>query len=444
MSQGLTGANVASGGGAPTDAKYIVQEPSGSLSAEQALSLLATGLLKNLTGTGVLSIAVEGTDYYKPTGTDVAVADGGTGASTAAAARSNLGIATNISRNAVINGNFDIWQRGTSFAAIASDTFFADRWQIGFGTSSVQTITRDTSVPTVAESGILSSYSMKLDITTADASIAAGDVNYIRNKIEGFDWKNLAQREFTLSFWVKSNLTGTNCVSFINGGFDRSYVAEYTINSANTWEKKTITVPASPSAGTWDYTNGIGIGVYFMSAVGSTYQTTAGSWQTGFFLGTSNQVNRLATIGNNLFIAQVQLEAGAVATDFAYRPFATELSLCQRYYEKNLPIETAPADGAAYQHPTVSNAHATTALTGLGTFVVPKRATPTVTPYRSSVVGSTAGRWAYLTLIGWTESTSTAVSDISRLGFSILVGGSGFTFGQAYSMLGNWTATAEI
>ena len=251
--------------------------------------------------------------------------------------------------NIIINGDFDIWQRGTSFAAIASSTFTADRFSYQFNISSVHTLTRNTSVPTFAESGHTSNYSLRLDVTTADAAIADNELNIIRYVVEGHDAAAIYGKSATLSFWVKATKTGTHCVSFTTDiATARSYVAEYTISAADTWEKKTITVLFNDSVGTWDTTTGKGIKIHFGLAVGADYQTTADSWQTGAFLGTSNQVNVLDSTDNDFSLSQVKLEVGQIATPFVPRPFAEELALCQRYFESSynqgVPPGTATAD----------------------------------------------------------------------------------------------------
>lgn len=237
------------------------------------------------------------------------------------------------SRNRIINGNMVIAQRGTSFAAIADAAYSLDRWKYGKVGATVHTITQDTDVPTVAQAGRLFTNSLRLNLTTPDTSIAAGDYALFQQNIEGYNFIALAQRTMVLTFWVKATLAGTYCVSFANSGVDRSYVAEYTVNSTATWEKKTVVIPASPSAGTWGYTNGSGLQVRFALAAGSTFQTTAGSWQTGNFLATANQVNGVNTGATDFRITAVQLEAGSIATPFESRHYGTERMLCQRYYE---------------------------------------------------------------------------------------------------------------
>lgn len=233
----------------------------------------------------------------------------------------------------LINGTFLVWQRGTSFAAVANNDYSADRWIYQKTGAMVHTITRDTSVPTVAESGLKLPYSIKLDVTTIDGTIAAGDYCTIETRIEGYNFLPLAQREFILSFWVRDTITGIHCVAFRNSVGDRSYVAEYTINTADTWEYKTITVSASPSAGTWDYTTGIGLNLDFTLACGSVLQTTADTWQTGNYLGTSSQVNGVSSTSNNFYLAGIMLTPGSVPADTYIVDYGYEFGRCQRYYE---------------------------------------------------------------------------------------------------------------
>jgi hypothetical protein len=118
----------------------------------------------------------------------------------------------------------------------------------------------------------------------------------------------------------------------VNSIADRTFIAEYTINTTNTWEKKTINITASPSAGTWDYGNGIGLEIRFALACGSTFQSTTG-WTSGNFIATSNQVNATGTVGNLFRFTGVKLELGNTATDLRWRSFQEEVKLCQRYYE---------------------------------------------------------------------------------------------------------------
>lgn len=237
-------------------------------------------------------------------------------------------------KNAIINGEFAVAQRGTSFAAIANGAYSLDRLQYAVVGAAVHTISQSSDIPTVAQAGRLTQFSALVVCTTSDASIAAGDRTHVVQPIEGYRWARLAQRACVLSFWVKATKTGTYCVSIRNSGTDRSCVVEYAVNSADTWEYKQCAFPASPSAGTWNYTTGVGAYVAWTLASGSTFQTTAGSYQTGNFIATSNQVNATDSTSNNFRIAMVQLETGAVATEYESRNFGPELLACRRYYEE--------------------------------------------------------------------------------------------------------------
>lgn len=235
--------------------------------------------------------------------------------------------------NAVINGDFEIWQAGTSFSSIADATYFADgNWRYVKNNSAVHDVSRSTDVPTVAQAGRLYTYSLLIDCTTADATVGAGEVNYVATRIEGSMFAPLAQRTMTLSFWAKHTKTGVYCVALRNSGLDRSYIAEYTINASDTWEFKTVTVTASPSAGTWDYATGVGISIDFSIACGSSSQGTANAWNSGNVLATSSQVNAADSTSNNMRFCGVRLVAGSVAKPLIQRPYAQELALARRYF----------------------------------------------------------------------------------------------------------------
>lgn len=235
-------------------------------------------------------------------------------------------------KNKIINGKMEIAQRGTSFAAIADTAYSLDRWINRIVGAGVVTASQQTDVPSNNEFY----NSLRYTVTTADTSIGATDLYAIQQRIEGSNVRNLIGNTFTLSFWVRSAKTGTHCVSFHNSIADRSYVVEYTINTANTWEKKTILLSGGLiTAGTWNWTNGIGLIVGFSLAAGSNYQASAGSWQSSFSTATANQVNVLDTVGNIFAITGVQLEIGAEATIFDHRSVGQEKDLCFRYTWKS-------------------------------------------------------------------------------------------------------------
>jgi hypothetical protein len=293
-------------------------------------------------------------------------------------------------RNKIINGAMEISQRGTSFAAPA-ETYTLDRYLWGQTGTMVVTISQSTDVPNNTFQN-----SLKIDVTTADTSIAAADLAQIQQRIEGYNIRDLIGQTFTLSFWVKSPKTGVHCVSFAGSVSDfRSYVLEYTVSSANTWEYKTLTVSGGLiTAGTWNWTNGIGLIVSFTLAAGSNRQTTAGSWNTGNFFATSNQVNVMDNTANDFYLTGVQLEVGSVATPFERRSFGQELALCQRYFAKTYNQSTAPGTAAASALGAVAESGTGQAYSTIGTwdFPVTMRASPSITGYDTNT--GTSGRFS--------------------------------------------------
>jgi hypothetical protein len=298
------------------------------------------------------------------------------------------------SRNKIINGAMEISQRGTSFASVASGTYVLDRYFWGQVGSMGVTISQSTDVPNNTFQN-----SFKVDVTTADTSIAAGDVAQIQHIIEGYNVRDLIGQTFTLSFWVKSPKTGIHCASFRNDTPDRSYILEYTVSSANTWEYKTLTVPGGLiTAGTWNWTNGRGLRVSFALAVGSTFQNTPGSWQTGNFTATSSQVNVMDNTANDFFLTGIQLEVGSVATPFERRIYGQELFLCQRYYCITIFNNRDNATGASqifeyYIHwPAQMRATPTTTVNTTGIFnATVNVANPSIYGARSELVASGSG-----------------------------------------------------
>lgn len=268
----------------------------------------------------------------------------------------------------IMNANYNLWQDGTTFTGIADGTWGPDGWLYNKAGAVVHDLLRSTDVPAVASNAPLSNYSLQLDVTTVDASIAAGDYCMISTRIEGYNWLPFAQRVCVLGFWVKAAKTGIHCIYAKNSGADRTYVAEYTVSAADTWEYKVVVIPASPSAGTWDYTNGRGIEISWVLAVGSTFQTTAGAWQTGNFIGTANQVNELDNTANNFRIYGAHLTVG-VDVPFVPLPVTIEELRCRRYNEVMGGFSLA-LYGAGHCSAT------TTAEFSVP--MVPKRATPSV------------------------------------------------------------------
>jgi hypothetical protein len=176
-------------------------------------------------------------------------------------------------------------------------------------------------------------------VTSSSAySVGSGDFFTIGQRIEGLNvadlgWGTANASAVTLSFKVYSSLTGTFGGALTNSAINRSYPFTYTISSANTWTTISVTI-AGDTSGTWLTTNGIGLRIYFGLGAGSTYSGTAGSWSGSTYLSATGATSVVGTNGATFYITGVQLEKGSTATSFDYRPYGTELQLCQRYYQQ--------------------------------------------------------------------------------------------------------------
>jgi hypothetical protein len=308
------------------------------------------------------------------------------------------GISANAFKNKIIGGDFTTnpWQRGTSFTALAADAYSADRWRYSNNTTVVLNALKTADAPTADQAGVFTQHCLHIDVTTADASIAVGEACLISQRVEGFNAASFGfgqsgTRYVTLSFWHKHTKTGTYCVALRNSAQDRSYVAEYTQDVTDTWEKAVVTFPVDTS-GTWLYDSGLGLQVNFSLAIGWTFQTTANAWQAGNFLATANQVNALDSTANNFKIALVQLEAGSVATPFEHRPYGTELALCQRYYYRINPSGSTRI--------AVGFCSSTSNLDAISPFPVPMRTAPSALEQTG-----TAGDYGIVSTPGTTPCT---------------------------------------
>jgi hypothetical protein len=296
-------------------------------------------------------------------------------------------------KNRVINGAMVIDQRnaGASVTLTSSAPYIVDRF-FGYKDTSGATVTGQRSTTSTA------GFSNSLAITVFTGSNAGStDQNMIQQGIEGFNvadlnWGTANAKTVTLSFWVNSSLTGTYGLCLSNSAGNRCYVASYVINSANTWEQKSVTI-AGDTTGTWVTDNGMGIRLRFDYGSGSNYQGTAGVWGSTFYNTVSGRANLIGTTGATFYITGVQLEKGSIATPFDYRDFARELMMCQRYYETSFDYGTAPSNGAAGAFSTNNGLWGGYSSNGFpfGAFVaykVSKRLAASVTAY-----GNSSGYW---------------------------------------------------
>ena len=292
--------------------------------------------------------AIQGTDtntgMYFPAADTIAFSEGGVealrlnsdgGAVFSGNATFNAGLIPSSSflRNRIINGDMRIDQRnaGASVNLISSGIYGVDRWFGVEDSDGTMTMQRSTNAP----AGFTNS--LAFTTGTADPSLAATQYVLAEQMIEGVNtydlgWGTASARTVTLSFWVRSSLTGTFGGSLRNIDYTRGYPFTYSISVANTWEFKSVTIPGDTS-GTWSTDTSVGIRVDFGLGVGSTFSGTAAAWANGNFVSATGAVSVIGTASATWFVTGVQLEVGSAATPFERRLYAQELFLCQRYYQ---------------------------------------------------------------------------------------------------------------
>jgi len=353
------------------------------------------------------------------------------------------------SRNVIINGSMVVNQRGFtgSSGATTHNAYTTDRFYISHSMDGAVSAGQTTMNSTVGGNAYADGFNSALHyrVTTADASLSANQYALLSQPIEGFNVQGFKKgtanaQQFTLSFWVRSSLTGTYIAELYDNDNTRQVSKSYTIDTANTWEKKTLTFPAD-TTGVFDNDNGASLYVTWFLAAGSTYG--GGTLNTSWASDTSanravGQVNFLATAGNNFFLTGVQLEVGPTATEFERRSFGQELALCQRYFQKSYDVGTAPGTNTANGRTFVVGRCTGTYVDYANSifFPVPMRAQPTMKFYTQT---GTADSWFN------TSSTNPnpQYNNRSESQFSLYVTDA-TTAGQAGYMYGHWTSSAEL
>ena len=340
-------------------------------------------------------------------------------------------------RNRVINGDMRIDQRnaGASVAIGATTvTYTLDRFAAYSAAASKFSVQRSSTAP--------ASFSNSALVTSLAATTPGASDGYVLfQKIEGFNWADLSYgtadaKTVTVSFWVRSSLTGTFGGVLKNGAENRNYPYSYTISAANTWEYKTITI-AGDTSGTWTSDNSAGALLAFDLGSGSSVKGTAGSWQGGVLNGVTGATNLIATNGATFYLTGVQLEPGSTATPFERRSYGQELALCQRYFEKSYNVDVAPASNTTVGLTYFEIAGSATGNAGGSvSFAVRKRATPsTVTFYPTD--GSPTGS-VNTDALGEVAATLLGPGD---RGFGLFVAGGASAAGAVY---GQWAVNSEL
>ena len=322
------------------------------------------------------------------------------------------------SRNRIINGDMRIDQRnaGASVTQTTSVAYNLDRW-IAYGSQASKFTVQQNAGSVTPPVG----FSNYLGVTSSSAySVLSGDLFWVGQYIEGFNtadlgWGTSDAKTVTLSFWVRSSLTGTFGGSLTNNTLNPSYPFSYTINAANTWEHKSITI-AGDTTGTWvGATNGIGLRLWFSVGMGSSYSGTAGAWASGDYRSVTGATSVVGTSGATFYITGVQLEVGTTASEFEHRLYGQELALCQRYY---------------FKYPNEETWGMTTAINGSGyprtkfDFKVSMRAIPSIGSVNFATTTGAVGA-QFVTTESVTLFANPSISGAGSFG-------------------GNWTASAEL
>jgi hypothetical protein len=335
-------------------------------------------------------------------------------------------------KNRIINGDMRIFQRGV--AATTSLSYSVDRWRLNKSNDATESVSQNTDAPT----GF--SYSLRNTISTGDATLGTTQYSGLEQSIEGYNiadlgWGTASAKTVTLSFWVRSSVTGTYTGNVRNPTATRVNPFNFTISVANTWEYKTITITGDTS-GTWETTNGTGIILSLYTALGSGYTGgTAGTWGADPAYGCGSPVNGIASNGNIFAITGVQLEQNTSATPFERRLYNQELANCQRYYETSYSQGTAIAT-STIAGATLGVGGSVNDIAVSGVFKVTKRASPTVTLY-SPATGTSGAVRNYNTGADVTSSLVETGDSQFRVYKT-----SGFTSGSFYGF--QWTSSVEL
>ena len=347
-----------------------------------------------------------------------------------------------IMKNRIINGAMVIDQRkaGASVTPTSSG-YTLDRWRAALSVSSKFSVQQSSTVPAGFKNSLLAT-------SLSAYTVGASEVFLIQQYVEGLNWYDLGwgtadAKTVTLSFWVRSSLTGTFGGSFRNVDGTRSYPFAYTISSANTWEQKSVTVTGDIT-GTWATDNTTAVRLSFSLGAGSSASGTAGSWAAADYASATGATSVVGTNGATFYITGVQLEVGSSATGYEYRQYGQELALCQRYYEKSYDQGTVPGSSVTG---TYAGLHITatvnpTSSSYMGCTVqyrVPKRTSVSIAYWDAAGNASkystlTGGGLALTNNVG---SVGSAYPGDCQYGFTVLPG-------TGLMALLGWAASAEL
>jgi hypothetical protein len=338
-------------------------------------------------------------------------------------------------RNRILNGGMVIDQRNAGASVTGnSGVYPVDRWSFNNSQSSKFTAQRNAGSVTPP-----SGFTNYLGVTSSSAySVLSSDYFGIGQSVEGFNVADLGYgaagaQTITLSFWVRSSLTGTFSVAITNSAFSRGYVTTYTINAANTWEQKSVTIPGD-TTGTWLTNNEAGLRLFFNLGAGSGQNATPNTWGSWVGWGVSGATSVVGTNGATFYITGVQLEAGSVASPFERRDYGRELAMCQRYFCNSVNTNNVTSGGVGLFY-----AWSTSEAGGRVGFPVQMRATPTIVTYDNA--GTSGSGNMHNTGTG-SNITGVTADWINSAAWTHITKSAGWS---AQNMIvAGWTASAEL
>ena len=337
----------------------------------------------------------------------------------------------------VVNPGMNIWQRQTTFTAVADEDMLADQYEIEFVTSvGVMDVSRV--VPTAADifttSGQRINYALRVDVTTIVASTAAWELVTLSQKIIGFNAAPFMHKQFTVSFFARSNSTGQRALAVGNDGDDRNFIKTWNVASANTWERISVVVDTQDLTGSWDYLIGIGLNLRWALMAGTNHDGTDDAWNSSNNFAVAGTQNFLSSTSNYLELTGVQLDLGPVAKAYRGIPIEQDFDAANLFFQKSYDIGVVPGVISALGQ-VAFHAVTTTALTNVQLFThMP--AAPTIVTYNPTDTDVT-GEWENVT---GGAGGATTVSDIGSHGFVVSVAGTS----NNNVINGHWTAEFKL
>jgi hypothetical protein len=353
-----------------------------------------------------------------------------------------------MNENIIINGNMDIWQRGTSFSVSASTLqktqYIADMFYYAKYGAMGYDVTRSTSVPNfIGTENQSSFYSLEAKCSAPSNSIGGNNYVMIGTRIEGYNYAPMIGKSVSLSWWVKSSLSGNYCMTIMNSLYNKSYIIPYSINESGMWEKKDVSLYI-PLDRTGFFGSGLGLDIKWILTSGSLFHSDSSlQWIDGYYFATSNQVNSASSLNNTFSLAQVKLEIGSISTPFYPKNHNEELEKCKRYFRKSSSENITLEDGMLrHNQYTVTGIMSGVARNSFE--ITPEmRATPNVTFYRTSD-GDTSGSAAICINGTWEDANVYSNSQTSSNNLSVGVSKSGIVAGSSYEISVGWSLDSSL